>query len=270
MAGHERSAIVEESLSRPEIHEDWERTYRTPEHKQVTDLIFDRVLHAVGAPAGSRWLDVGCGPAIHALRLARHGYHVTGLDISPDVLASAQRNVDRARLSNRIELSVGNVLDLQLPDKSVEYILCWGVLMHVPAVDTAVQELCRVLRPGGRLVVSENNLGSWDNLLLAVRDSVRGESVRRVRTPAGVERWFTTPGGMLLTRQTDMNWLSEAFDRHGIVLHKRMAGPLTETSQKLAAGRAASAVHRLNYFWVKHVGSPGPAEANVLIFERPA
>ena len=263
----ERTAIVEESLSRPEIHEDWEDAYRTPGHERVTDLAFDRALEAVGAPAEAQWLDVGCGPAFHSMRLARHGYRVKGLDISEGVLESARRNVAEAGLSDRIELSVGNLLALPLPDRGVDCILCWGVLMHVPDVETAVREISRVLRPRGKIMISENNVGSWENLLLGVSDWLGNGSARRRRTPAGVERWFETPGGTLLTRQGDPEWLTEEFARHGLVRTRRMAGPLTGLYTKLRGG-PASLVHAINSLWIRF-GVPGPAQGNLLIFERP-
>jgi SAM-dependent methyltransferase len=263
----EGTAIVEESLSRPEIHADWEDAYRTDGHERVTDLVFELGLQAVGAPADAQWLDVGCGPAFHSLRLAKHGYRVKGLDLSEQVLETARRNVADAGLSDRIELSEGNLLDLPLGDREAEYILCWGVLMHVPDVETAVGELARVLRPGGRIMISENNLASWENLLLGMSDRLGAGTARRRRTPAGVERWFDTPGGTLLTRQCDQDWLAREFERHGVVRLERLPGSLTGLYTKLPTG-PASLVHGLNALWLKS-GIPGPAHGNLAIFERP-
>lgn len=264
----EGTAIVEESLSRPEIHEDWEHAYRTAGHERVTDLVFERGLEAVGAPADAEWLDVGCGPAFHSIRLARHGYRVKGLDLSEQVLETARHNIAEAGLSDRIEVSAGNLLELPMDDREVEYILCWGVLMHVPDVEAAVGELARVLRPGGRIMVSENNLSSWENLLLGVTDRLGSGNARRRRTPAGVERWFETPGGTLLTRQCDQDWLAREFERHGVARIERLPGSLTGLYTKLPSA-PGNLVHGLNAFWLKS-GIAGPAHGNLAIFERPS
>jgi 2-polyprenyl-3-methyl-5-hydroxy-6-metoxy-1,4-benzoquinol methylase len=260
--------MIEETLSRPEIHEGWEIAYRTPEHERVTDLIFGRIVDEVGAPPEAAWLDVGCGPAYHAIRLAGRGHRVHAMDFSDTALKLARRNVERAGLTERIDVSAGNVLDLPFPDASIDYTLCWGVLMHVPDIATAVQELSRILRPGGRMLISESNLGSWDNILLGFMDCMRGAGVRRRRTPAGLERWFDTPAGPLLTRQTDIAWLSDAFARHGVIQCRRVTGPLTEMYTKLGTGRAAQTIHTLNEAWFRWVRAAGPARANLLILER--
>ena len=266
MEPDEGTAIVEESLSRPEIHEDWEDHYRTPGHERVTDLVFERGLEAVGAPDGSQWHDVGCGPAFHSIRLARAGYRVKGLDLSEQVLETARQNVAEAGFADRIELSVGNLLELPLGDREAGYILCWGVLMHVPDVEAAVGELARVLRPGGRIMVSENNLASLENLLLGLTDRFGSGDVRRRRTPAGAERWFDTPAGTLLTRQCDQDWLAREFERHGVRRVKRLPGSLTGLYTKLPSA-PANVIHGLNALWLRS-GVPGPAHGNLTIFER--
>ena len=262
-----RTSIVEESLSRPEIHEDWEDHYRTEGHERVTDLVFERGLEEVDAPAGAHWLDVGCGPAFHSIRLARHGYRVMGLDLSEQVLETARRNIAEAGLTDRIEVSVGNLLALPVEDREISFILCWGVLMHVPDVETAVSELARVLRPGGRILISENNLASLENLLLGVTDRFGSGKARRRRTSAGVERWFETPGGTLLTRQCDQDWLAREFESHGVRRIERLPGSLTGLYTKLPP-MPANLVHGLNAMWLRS-GSPGPAHGNLAIFERP-
>jgi SAM-dependent methyltransferase len=261
------TAIVEESLSRPEIHVDWESAYRTAGHERVTDLAFERGLEAVGAPADAQWLDAGCGPAFHSIRLARHGYRVKGLDLSEQVLETARRNITEAGLSDRIEVSAGNLLELPLGDRDVGYILCWGVLMHVPDIEAAVGELARVLRPGGKIMISENNLASWENLLLGVTDRFAARNARRCRTQAGVERWFDTPGGTLLTRQCDQDWLAREFERHGVLRIARLPGLLTGLYTKLPPA-PGNVLHGLNAFWLKS-GRAGPAHGNLAIFERP-
>ena len=270
MTDHDETSVVEESLSRPEIHDGWESAYRTEKHERFADLSFDRAIDVVGAPPDSLWLDVGCGPAFHALRLARRGYRVEGLDISEGVLESGRRNVEQAGLGDRIRLSAGSLLELPFADQSVDYILCWGVLMHVPDIEGAVGEMSRVLRPGGRLLISENNVRSWDNILIGLADRFRGGSVERRDTPMGVERWFETPGGTLLTRQCDLDRLVAEFERHGVLVRHWLAGSLTEIYTKLGDGVAAHAVHRLNAFWLRSVRRPRPATGNLLVFERGA
>lgn len=259
---------VEDSLARPQIHEGWEAAYRTPEHERVADAVFTRLVAEVGAPDGSQWVDVGCGPGIHAIRLARAGYRVNGLDLSEGVLAAAQENARTAGVADRVTFNHGNLLALPFADSEISYLLCWGVLMHVPDIAGAVREMSRVLAPGGRIAIQENNRAALDNKLLTAFDALRPSRARRVDTAAGLERWFETPGGTLLTRQTDIAWLTRTFEDHGLTLVERISGPLTETYTKMGSGLLARATHRLNELWVRRIARPGPAQSNVLIFER--
>jgi len=94
-------------------------------------------IQALQLPPGSRGLDAGCGLGFQALLLAEAvgaaGY-VTGLDLSPEILAYAQDMVDTAGLSERISFREGNVKELPFDDDTLDWawsvdcvrdILCW-------------------------------------------------------------------------------------------------------------------------------------------------
>jgi SAM-dependent methyltransferase len=73
---------------------------------------------AAVAPAGARVLEVGCGPGHLSIRLTRHGFAVTGLDLDPAMIARAQANAGRPGNSDqrRPSFLVGNVAALAFPD----------------------------------------------------------------------------------------------------------------------------------------------------------
>ena len=64
---------VRQTLAGDHVHAGWERAYRSPANEAFYERLFDLMLGAVAAPVGARWLDVGCGPAFHSMRLARRG-----------------------------------------------------------------------------------------------------------------------------------------------------------------------------------------------------
>ena len=130
---------------------------------------------------------MGAGRAFTTLRLARRGFRVRGIDFSEIVLEAARENVAEAGLADRIELEAGDLTQLSFADAEFERVLCWGVLMHVPDIDAAVSELSRVVAPGGRVIVNDANLASFDNVLLAVRDRLGGGHAER-RQHAGRSR----------------------------------------------------------------------------------
>lgn len=260
---------VRRSLQGSEIHEGWEAAYRTEANERFYDLSFDVLLEYAGAPAGTEFLDVGCGPGFHALRLARRGYRVRAVDFSPFALELAQENIERASMQDRVKLGHEDLRALSFDDRSFDRILCWGVLMHIPDIERAISELGRVLSPGGMLIVSEVNRDSLEAIMRrGVRRARRRASRMRI-TPAGVEDWDDTPAGRLMTRQANIGWLVEAFDARALRLVKRLPGQFSEAYTKLRSP-FAGAVETANRAWLRHVRRPSLACGNILILQKPA
>jgi ubiquinone/menaquinone biosynthesis C-methylase UbiE len=120
---------------------------------------FSRLAALSGAGAGDRVLDVGCGTGYLTRRMAvvagPEGA-VTGLDPSPSVLAYAQRKSRRGR-GAPATYREGIAEALDLPDASFDTVVTSLMLHHLPEElrPVALSEMCRVLRPGGRLLVVE-------------------------------------------------------------------------------------------------------------------
>jgi ubiquinone/menaquinone biosynthesis C-methylase UbiE len=106
--------------------------------------------------AGDRVLDVGCGSGAVtrdiAKRVGSQGL-AAGLDPSPALLSIARKLAQEAGLGDRVEFREGNALRLPFPEASFDAVVCATVLSHVPKGESAIPELTRVLRPGGRLGV---------------------------------------------------------------------------------------------------------------------
>ena len=109
-----------------------------------------------GPPAGSRLLDLGCGPGFYARRLAeRFGeLRVTGIDRSGRQLTHARRRTEARNLEN-CDFQRGDVHDLAFPDGSVDSVVCSRLFTVVPGREKALGEMYRVLAPGGRCFIAE-------------------------------------------------------------------------------------------------------------------
>lgn len=105
---------------------------------------------------GRRVLDAGCGTGEYACWYARQGGHVTAVDLSEPSLRRASQYAADQGLSNMRFLKQ-SVLALNFPDGSFDYVYSMGVLHHTPDPYGGFRELCRVLRPGGVLIVSLYN-----------------------------------------------------------------------------------------------------------------
>lgn len=108
---------------------------------------------------GFRVLDFGCGTGIMLPEIVRRGCHAVGLDVSLDMLAAG---IDKAPQAKRI---CGDGGRLPFADASIDAILCRGSIHHLPDLPVALQEISRVLKPGGRLAFSEPSNDSFINRL---------------------------------------------------------------------------------------------------------
>jgi SAM-dependent methyltransferase len=129
-------------------------------------------------PAG-RALDAACGTGRHTAFLAGRGHQVTGVDVSPPMLARARMACAR--------LVVGELERLPLPDGAFDLVVCALALVHVPDLSAAVGELARVLRPGGHLVISDIHVAS---LYLGGVPAATRPDGRRALMP--VSRWLAS------------------------------------------------------------------------------
>jgi SAM-dependent methyltransferase len=106
---------------------------------------------------GETVLDLGCGAGIDTLLAARaigSAGTAIGLDMTPEMTARAARNAEAAGLAN-VQIRQGQIEALPLPDDSVDVVISNGVLNLSPRKSRALAEALRVLRPGGRLSVTD-------------------------------------------------------------------------------------------------------------------
>ena len=110
-------------------------------------LVSREFLGWLAAPAGGRWLDVGCGTgALTRLVLeTNRPERITGIDSSADFIAHAQRSISDPRAGFR----VGLAQSLDLDTASVDVVVSGLMLHFVPQPEAALLEMVRVVRPGG-------------------------------------------------------------------------------------------------------------------------
>lgn len=115
-----------------------------------------RVLKALPEGEHLRVLDVATGTADLALALARLGRveHVTGVDISEEMLACGRPKVERLGLADKVVLERGDALDLQRFSGFDVATIAFGI-RNVLDVEAALRQMAGALRPGGRVLVLE-------------------------------------------------------------------------------------------------------------------
>jgi len=123
--------------------------------------------------AGVAVLDLGCGQGTQAIRLARAGYQVHGIDLSDELLAVARAAAaaEPGEVRQRLRFDRGDLLQLG-SDVSGRFdvVCCHGVPMYLPSLEDALAALAAAARPGGLLsVLTRNRAG------IAMRAGMSGQ-----------------------------------------------------------------------------------------------
>lgn len=114
-----------------------------------------------GLKAGETVLDIGCGLGGPARVLAAEfGCRVTGLDVSPDLVAAARILTERCGLTGRATFEAGDALALPFASGAFDIVWTQHVVMNIRNRQQFIDEAARVLRPGGRLVFFDTLLGA--------------------------------------------------------------------------------------------------------------
>lgn len=121
------------------------------------------------APRDGAVLDVGTGPGVLLVELARRrpDLRLTGVDLSPDMVAAAERNA--RPFGDRITVRVADVADLPFPDGSFDLVVSSLSLHHWDQPEAAVAQLARVLRPGGQLCIYDFPFAPFDTMSTTAR-----------------------------------------------------------------------------------------------------
>ena len=111
-----------------------------------------RTLAAAGIQPGMTVLDVACGPGIVACAAAAQAKHVTGIDLTPAMIAQARARQESLRLAN-LDWHVGDATQLPFADNTFDVVLTRYSFHHMTTPAAALREMQRVCRKGGTVVV---------------------------------------------------------------------------------------------------------------------
>ena len=152
------------------------------------------IAQLLGPLPGVDVLEVGPGPGVLLGLLARTARHVTGVEPSREMRTLAIRAHAGAIAAGRLDVRAGDAGATGLPDAAVDLVVSVNNVAIWPDLDAGVAELQRVLRPGGRLVLSwhggERPARAARALLLREELLQRIEDALRTRFP-GVRRTLT-------------------------------------------------------------------------------
>lgn len=132
----------------------------------LIEPVIRSAIQALQLPLGSRGLDAGCGIGLQALLLAEAvgpAGHITGLDLSPELLLRAGETVEKAGLSEQVSFQEGDVRGLPFDDDTFDWAWSKDCVGYGPQLEPLplVKELARVVKPGGSVA-----LLAWSSQML--------------------------------------------------------------------------------------------------------
>jgi ubiquinone/menaquinone biosynthesis C-methylase UbiE len=123
-----------------------------------------KVTDTLGLRRDEHVLDAGCGPGTTALSMAeRFGARVTGITVSQFEVDRAGERARVAGVGQRVRFEYGDFMALDYQDGTFDAVLALESLQNAPDLEQVLHELYRVLRPGGRLSLSDFSLESMSH-----------------------------------------------------------------------------------------------------------
>jgi ubiquinone/menaquinone biosynthesis C-methylase UbiE len=163
-------------LSLEEIRQFWTAQAlahgQSPAASWSDEMVIDMEIREIVARLndGERVLDLGCANGFSTVQFARHKrVAVRGLDYVPDMIAAAQQRLGElsGKLLGRVTFDVGDITALNEADAAYDTVVVIRVIINLhdwARQLQALRECLRVLKPGGRLLLSEATLQGWQRL----------------------------------------------------------------------------------------------------------
>jgi ubiquinone/menaquinone biosynthesis C-methylase UbiE len=177
-------------------------------------------LLAQAAPRDSdAWLEAACGPGVISRRLAPHVRRVHGIDLTPAMVSLAERSAAAAGIPNAT-FGVGDATATGLDDASFDGAITRFSLHHIPVPGRVLEELARVVRAGGAIVVADHladedpTVFAWSQEIERLRDPSHWASLSRDRLRTLAERAGLRPDGeTIVPIELDLrDWLQRGSD----------------------------------------------------------
>lgn len=206
-----RERIVgQEGLDAPEIARGFGRVAAMPQMKALRWAVARR---AVTLADQGKAVDLGCGPGDLVIQLAQMApdLHVTGVDLSDEMLTQAHTRAQQAGLQARVGFRKGDVATIPFQDDTLDLVVSTLSLHHWSDPVAVLDEIARVLRPGGAFLVFDLRrdvaFPFWMLLWFATRVVVP-KAIRQINEPLGSRDAAFTPeeAAQLAIRSTLDGW----------------------------------------------------------------
>jgi ubiquinone/menaquinone biosynthesis C-methylase UbiE len=159
------------------------------------------------APVGAKVLEVAPGPGYLSIELAKRGFDVTGMELSPDFVEIEKRNAKAEGVS--IDFRQGNASAMPLRDGAFDFIICAAAFKNFSEPLKALQEMHRVLMHGGTALILDMNRNN-------TKEDIEAE-MQKYSNMKGFDRWF-------------VRFSFKTFLRNGAYTQEELEGLISQTN----------------------------------------
>jgi ubiquinone/menaquinone biosynthesis C-methylase UbiE len=197
-----------EGIEDPEVAAAFEWVTRMPQMRWIRHFV---VTQATRLQDQGEALDLGCGAGQLVIELAQKvsGLHVTGIDLSDELLADAKRSAERAGLEDRVVFRLGNVEQCPFPDQSLDLVISTASLHHWSDPVKVFNEVDRILKPGGAYYIFDLRRDMaipFYMLIWFATQFIVPAALHRVNEPMGTRNAsYTVPELIDLARQSRLS-----------------------------------------------------------------
>lgn len=214
--------------------------------------LMQRIEREAALLRGKRLLEVGCGMGYVSLEFIRRGVRVTATDLTPQAINLTRRHFALENVHAE-DVRVENALSLSFPDDSFDAVWANGVVHATGDTAGAIREIRRVLKPGGRAIISHfYRRGSWMHFL----HRLGRENVEFKEEDPPVNEWYTDRevldmfDGFEVVEAVREHYRALPVARHGIkaLLY---SGVFRPTYNRLPEGAAKALAYKFSVTAVK-------------------
>ena len=142
-------------------------------------------IDGLGLAQGACVLEVGCGAGFMSIALAQRGFRVHAIDSVESMVGQARQNAAEAGVAGLLSLDIADVYALAFEDESFDLVIALGVIPWLEHPQQAIQEMARVTRPGGHVILTADNRVRLNFLLDPLLNPALAPLKRKIKRALG-------------------------------------------------------------------------------------
>mgnify|MGYP006164960087 CR=1 FL=1 len=142
-------------------NEEWESIY---DGNDISSIVIQQrekyvleFIDKIGLQKGAKILDLGCGAGLTSKKLLERGFDIFGIDVSENMITRAKNNCSNNGFKGRYKFEIGDAENLSFQDNSFDAVISLGLIEYLTYYRWSLQEIFRVIKPRGYLIVTVPN-----------------------------------------------------------------------------------------------------------------